>query len=76
MTTLIKFILALLTVLCASFVRAQSYTATVQDATTKTPIPFATIQYGEHSGTITNEDGIFTLREEEILKIKDITKLM
>ena len=75
MTTLIKFILALLTVLCASFVRAQSYTATVQDATTKTPIPFATIQYGEHSGTITNEDGIFTLREEEILKIKDSVRI-
>lgn len=75
MTTLIKFILALLTVLCASFVSAQSYTATVQDATTKTPIPFATIQYGEHSGTITNEDGIFTLREEEILKIKDSVRI-
>jgi len=75
MTTLIKYILWLLAVLCASSVSAQSYTAKVQDATTKTPIPFVTIQYGEHSGTITNEDGVFTLREEEILKIKDSVRI-
>lgn len=75
MTTLIKYVLVLLSLCCSFFLRAQSYTGTVKDATTKTPIAFATIQYGEYSGIITNEDGVFTLQEEELLKVKDSVRI-
>lgn len=41
--------------------QAQTFTATVQDAVTGEPVPFATIQLSENRGTITNEEGIFTM---------------
>ncbi len=50
---------------------AQQLTATVIDAKTGTPIPFATIVTGEHSGLITNEEGIFSITEQQMTRIKD-----
>jgi hypothetical protein len=51
--------------------RSQDLTATVIDAETGTPIPFATIVTGEHSGLITNEDGVFTITEVQLTRIQD-----
>lgn len=39
----------------------QTFTATVLDAKTQAPIPFATVQTGAHTGTITNTEGIFSV---------------
>lgn len=49
----------------------QDFTATVLDKKTGEPIPFATVQTGEYSGTITNEEGIFTLTNSAIARLKD-----
>jgi len=51
--------------------RSQDLTAMVVDAITGTPIPFATIVTGEHSGLITNEEGVFTITEDQLGRIKD-----
>ncbi len=51
--------------------RSQDLTATVVDAKTGAPIPFATIVTGEHSGLITNEDGVFAITERQLARIKD-----
>lgn len=50
---------------------AQSYSATVIDQKTGTPIPFATIQLGEYTGIITNEDGVFNITEAAAAKVED-----
>ncbi len=71
MTTLIKFIISLLLVIASTNVFSQSYTAKVKDAETGESIPFATIQFTLNSGTITNEEGIFTIQEKDIKKITD-----
>lgn len=71
MTTIIKYILVLLTLCFSIMASAQSYTATVQDAKTGEPIPFATIQLAENRGTITNEEGIFAIDLADVLKLKD-----
>ncbi|WP_158211908.1 carboxypeptidase-like regulatory domain-containing protein [Robiginitalea sediminis] len=42
-------------------VSAQARTFTLQDAENAKPIPFATVVTGPGSGTITNEEGIFTI---------------
>ena len=39
---------------------AQTVSSKVVDGKTKKPIPYATIQYGENQGTISNEEGRFT----------------
>lgn len=46
---------------------AQAYTARVIDSKTNQPIPFATVITGPNSGTITNEEGVFSV---ELRKIK------
>jgi hypothetical protein len=51
--------------------QAQSYTAKVLDQKTGNPIPFATIQLGEYSGIITNEEGVFNITESAAAKVKD-----
>lgn len=38
----------------------QTYSSKLVDAKTKKEIPYATIQYGENKGTITNEEGAFS----------------
>jgi len=40
---------------------AQAANAKVVDAKTKKGVPYATIQFGEHQGTISNEEGRFSL---------------
>ena len=57
--------------LCAAIVNAQSYQAKVVDAKTGEPVPFATVQTGKHSGTITNDEGVFTLSEAQVAKLQD-----
>ena len=44
----------------------QQTTARIVDAKTSEPIPYATIQFGTNKGIITNEEGLFSLRLEEI----------
>lgn len=41
-------------------VSAQTMNATVLDKKTNKPIPYATIQYAENGGVITNEEGMFS----------------
>ncbi len=61
MTTLIKYILTLLSLLWISTIHAQSVSAKVVDQNTGDPIPFATVMYEENKGVITNEEGIFNI---------------
>ncbi len=51
--------------------RSQELTATVVDANTGAPIPFATVVTGAHSGLITNEDGKFSITAKQMTRIKD-----
>jgi hypothetical protein len=64
MTSIIKYLVALLVTLSVSMLSAQTFSAQLLDQKTNTPIPFATVQYGTHRGVITNEAGVFnfTLR--------------
>ena len=59
MTSLIKYLVALLIALNLGPLDAQTYVAKLLDKKTNAPIPFATIQYGVHRGVITNEEGVF-----------------
>ena len=54
MTALIKFILTLLIGTYAAAAVAQSFNATVHDARTNEPIPFATVKLSKNTGTITS----------------------
>lgn len=64
MTSIIKYLVATLVTLSVAQLSAQTFSAQLLDKKTNAPIPFATIQYGEHRGVITNEEGVFnfTLR--------------
>ncbi|MDC7997021.1 carboxypeptidase-like regulatory domain-containing protein [Gilvibacter sediminis] len=57
--------------LASAIANAQGYQATVVDAKTGEPVPFATVQTGEHSGTITNDEGVFALSESQVAKLQD-----
>ena len=69
------FITALL-FLQTAYVAAQEITAVVKDATTREPIPYATVQYGPNKGVITNDEGRFTLqaqlKEEDSLVVSSM----
>ena len=54
---------------------AQNLSATVVDSRNGKPIPFATVVTGEHSGMITNEDGVFTITQSQLSRIKDSIKI-
>lgn len=71
MTTLIKYILALLSGLLVTGMTAQTVSARLIDNKTQEPIPFATIELSENQGVISNEDGIFTINPDQLKKIKD-----
>lgn len=71
MKQIFSFLLAAAAMLCAAIVNAQSYQAKVVDAKTGEPVPFATVQTGKHSGTITNDEGVFTLSEAQVAKLQD-----
>ena len=51
---------------------SQRITYTVADSLTKFPIPYANIVLNSNSGVITNEDGNFSLPENERLDNKEI----
>ncbi|UII74976.1 carboxypeptidase-like regulatory domain-containing protein [Flagellimonas sp. HMM57] len=44
---------------------AQTITSKIIDSKTKQPIPYATVQYGENQGVITNEEGRFSFELNE-----------
>mgnify|MGYP000209040445 FL=1 len=71
MTTLIKYIITVLTGLLVSGLTAQTVSARLIDSKTQEPIPFATIELSENQGVISNEDGIFTINLDQLKKIKD-----
>lgn len=51
-------------ILCRSS-NAQTITSLVKDATTNSPIPYATIQLSNKKGVITNEEGRFSLQLDQ-----------
>src|SRR5690606_20837726 len=50
---------------------AQTITSLVKDATTNSPIPYATIQLSNKKGVITNEEGRFSLLLDQTFKDTD-----
>ena len=66
MTSIIKYLVTVIVAFTANQLSAQTFQSKVLDQKTNEPIPFATIQYGEHRGVISNEDGVFnfTLRKK------------
>ena len=59
------FILAITSAYC------QTFTSRLIDAKTGEGIPYATIRYGENAGIITNEEGVFSLRQNAIPENQD-----
>lgn len=51
---------------------SQTISATVIDSTSTTPIPYATIKYGEYKGVVTNEEGNFSIHA----KIEEIDSIV
>lgn len=49
----------------------QTYSAKVLDAKTQKPIPYATIQFAENDGVITNDEGLFSFTLAEGAEILD-----
>ncbi|WP_299677743.1 hypothetical protein [uncultured Dokdonia sp.] len=67
MHTLLKTtIKALVLVLFTIQLQAQSTTFQLVETETGLPIPFAAIEYGENTGTITNEEGYFSIPKEQM----------
>ncbi len=65
-----KYILLITLVFLYSIVSAQSFKGTVLDSETNEPIPFANVYFVElHTGTSTNENGVFTIEHYPIKKI-------
>ncbi len=67
----LSYLLPLLYFIPILAVTAQSFSAKVIDEKTGDPISYATVQTGKHSGVITNEEGVFTLKESQVAKLKD-----
>ena len=64
-------LIALFFILVGTSGFCQSFTSRLIDAKTGEGIPYATIRYGENSGIITNEEGVFSLRREAIPENQD-----
>lgn len=71
MTSIVKFITYLTFLLASHSLFSQSFTAKVVDAQTGEPIPYATVQLATNSGTITNEEGIFSIGSKQLEKLRD-----
>jgi len=57
--------LLLMTIGFTNVVQAQkNISATIFDKETNTPIPYATIKYGEFKGVITNDEGLFKISDK------------
>ncbi len=61
-----KIYISIITILTINLVLGQNLTAKVVDVNNN-PIPFATVQTNKNSGTITNEEGFFTINLENVL---------
>lgn len=61
----------LLFYICFYSVFAQQYASKIVDAQTQAPIPYATLQYGNELGTITNEEGEFRFVIDRTVKRLD-----
>ncbi|WP_422091070.1 carboxypeptidase-like regulatory domain-containing protein [Tenacibaculum ovolyticum] len=57
--------------LATGLLQSQSFTCKVVDEKTNAVIPYASVQLGKYKGVITNEEGMFVLKESEITKLKD-----
>ena len=57
--------------LSAALHAQQEFRGRVVDAETGEPLPYASIYVAEGKGTLTNEDGEFTLVTDNIEKIKE-----
>jgi hypothetical protein len=53
--------------------QAQSKTFQLVEVENGLPIPFAAIEYGENAGTITNEEGYFSISEKQLALKNDIS---
>ncbi len=71
MATLTKIALVITFALLSAITYAQNYTGRVIDAKSGKPVPYATVITGPHSGTITNEEGIFSLEIDKIRHAQD-----
>jgi len=67
----IKYKLCILFSISIFIANAQSFSAKVIDKKSGEPIPYATVQTGKNQGVITNEDGVFTITETALKKVKD-----
>jgi len=61
-----KTFLSIFAILAVNLIFSQSLTVKIVDADNN-PIPFATVQTGENSGVITNEEGFFTIYIEDVV---------
>jgi len=71
MTSIIKNLIIGLILIISNNISAQTFSSTLLDYKTNAPIPFATVQYGEHRGVISNEDGIFSFTLKTSVKAND-----
>lgn len=71
MFTLFKNTLFLCVILLTSAINAQSYSIKVIDEKSGEPVPYATVETGEHQGVITNEEGVFTLNLKRVQPQQD-----
>src|SRR5690606_19028526 len=60
-----------LVMLMAPSLNAQTISSRLVDAKTQKGIPYATVQYGEHQGVITNDEGRFSFSLEEGASLPD-----
>ena len=63
--SLTKILIFSFAVLCAAPLMGQTVSSHLVDAKTQKGIPYATIQYGEHQGVVTNEEGRFSFILDE-----------
>ncbi|MCG2459861.1 carboxypeptidase-like regulatory domain-containing protein [Flavobacteriaceae bacterium F89] len=66
-----NFLFTTFLLLLALSTKAQTVSSTVVDKKTKEPIPYATVQYSEHGGLITNEEGRFSIQLEAAPTLTD-----
>ena len=66
-----KITLTLVSFLYLTVASAQTFSAKVIDQETQEPVPYATIETGEHQGMVSNEEGEFSFLLENIKKPQD-----
>ena len=65
----INYLLLIFTILFSKTIYAQTnLKSVVKNATTKAPVPFATIKFDEQSGVMANEEGVFKIENDQVLK--------